>query len=105
MVSGSELASQSSVHVIVHRDCELALYSLISLHDSRPGHGAVLLLLYHPCWHAPPSEQGGAVQRSSRPQQVCPAGRAVCPLRTNGADDNLSSDERTQKLFVLRRCP
>ncbi|MGD2040380.1 MAG: hypothetical protein PVH11_06110, partial [Anaerolineae bacterium] len=43
-------------------------------------------------WHASPSEQGGWLQRSSRPQQVRPAGRAVRPLVTKGTDSSLSSE-------------
>jgi len=48
-------------------------------------------LRYDSCRQVPPVEQGGVLHRSSRPQQVCPGVRAVFPLRTAGAEINLSS--------------
>jgi hypothetical protein len=39
---------------------------------------------------SPPLEQGGVLHRSSRPQQVCPAGRRDWLLNTWGAEKSLS---------------
>lgn len=51
---------------------------------------------HYPRRHSPPSEQGGVSHRSSRPQQVRPAGRTVCPLNMTGAESSLSNDELPQ---------
>ena len=51
----------------------------------------------HPRWQPPSPEQGGAAQRSSRPQQVRPAGRSVFPLSTKGTEISLSRDTPPQR--------
>jgi len=46
--------------------------------------------------HSPPDEQGGVVQRSSRPQQVCPECRFTDCLSREGAESTLSIDRLPQ---------
>jgi hypothetical protein len=60
------------------------------VHDLDPSHSPPL---FYPRRHVLPSEQGGASHRSSRPQQVCPACRAVRPLAKKGTVGNLSNNE------------